>query len=503
MERPRAAVSRIVVIGAGLGGLAVAARLARLGHEVVVCERSTDVGGKVGVVHRDGFTFDTGPSLITLPAALRDLFLKTGKGIETVLDLQPLPQLARCVFPDGVALDVPNTGVVDVARAFQEAFGGRSGEQWRRFHDRAGDTWDVVRGPFVESAPEGRAALLRLATRRPLDMRRVAPGRTLSGLARRSFDDERLRMFVERYATYAGSDPRRSPAVLSVIPYVEQTFGGWYIDGGIRRVADAMQDRAHQRGVVIRAASDVTSVTVDGGRVSGVTLRDGEHLAADVVVSTIDASVLYGSLLPDARQQQRLASVPSSLSGFTLLLGLRGRSVDMPRHTVLFGPRYHAEFDAIFGRDARPVEDPTIYVATDGDDRHAPDGHEAWFVLVNAAPHGTGAHRVDWNAPGVADSYADHVLATMAARGLDVRDRVVTRVVRTPADLERDTASPGGSIYGMSSNGWLATTRRPRNRGPIPGLFLVGGTTHPGGGIPLVLLSAAIVADMIGRAPRH
>jgi len=154
--------------------------------------------------------------------------------------------------------------------------------------------------------------------------------------------------------------------------------------------------------------------------------------------------------------------------------------------------------DAVFGPDARPVDDPTIYISAPPD--AAPEGDEAWFVLVNAPRHGTGAGCVDWDAAGVAPAYAQRVLDLLAARGLDVRDRVLSARHLSPADLERETASPGGAIYGTSSNGWRAAFLRPRNRSPVPGLFLVGGSAHPGGGLPMVLMSAAIAADIIGRA---
>jgi phytoene dehydrogenase-like protein len=203
-----------------------------------------------------------------------------------------------------------------------------------------------------------------------------------------------------------------------------------------------------------------------------------------------------------ARRALRRAT--PSLSGFVLLLALRGRTPGLRHHTVLFPDDYDAEFDAVFGtgRHAgapRPVADPTVYVSAPDDPALRPDdAHESWFVLVNAPRHDPPA--MDWTAPGLAASYADRVLAVMAGRGLDVRDRVLWRELRTPADLERDTRAVGGSIYGTSSNGARAAFLRPANRSPVPGLFLVGGSAHPGGGLPLVGLSAAIVADLIGRA---
>jgi phytoene desaturase len=483
-----------------MGGLAVAARLARLRHQVTVCEQADHVGGKLAAHSQGGFTWDTGPSLLTLPAVYRDLFLKTGKNqpLEEVLNLKPLDSLARYRFPDGTWFDMPNTGVHAVSRALDDVLGSGAGTDWGRLYDRSADIWETVRGPFLTAAPTVRD-LLRMS-RSFRDVRTVAPWQTLRGLGRQYLRDPRLRLLLDRYATYSGSDPRMTPAALAVVPYVEQTFGGWYVQGGLHKLATAIHERAVLRGAEVRTSCDVAAVTLTGGRVNGVRLTTGEHLPADIVVANADATHLYGELLPQPRQLRRIRRTTPSLSGFRILLGLRGRTPTLQHHTVLFPDDYDAEFDAIFGRSPVPVPDPTIYVCAPDDAALRPDDeHEAWSLLVNAPRHGS----VDWDTPGLAERYADHVLEILARRGgpdFDVRDRIVHRVVLTPADLERDTRSCGGSIYGTSSNGRRAAFLRPANRSPIPGLFLVGGSAHPGGGLPLVGMSAAIVADMIGRA---
>jgi phytoene dehydrogenase-like protein len=210
------------------------------------------------------------------------------------------------------------------------------------------------------------------------------------------------------------------------------------------------------------------------------------------VVANADAQHVYRDLLPTPR---RLAAPHQrSLAGFVLLMGVRGRTPGLAHHNVFFPADYDAEFDAVFGtptRRPRPVDDPTVFVTVPDDPAVRPDGHEAWFVLVNAASQST----VDWTVPGRADRYADRVLEVLAARGTDVRERVAFREVRTPADLMRTANAPGGTIYG-TAGGLL----RPANRGPAPGVFLVGGSVHPGGGLPMVLLSARHVAELVGPA---
>ncbi|CAB4899382.1 MAG: phytoene desaturase [Actinobacteria bacterium] len=486
-------MARVVVVGAGLGGLAAAARLAAAGHAVTVLEQAPEVGGKLGWFARDGHGFDTGPSLVTLPQVLRDLFAATGAPLDDVLDLVRLDPAVTYRFADGSRFAVPGdlAGVREVL-----------GPEWSALLDRAGDIWRATEQPFLRSPLQGARTLARLA-RSADDVRTVAPWSSLRGLGAQYLTDPRLRVLLDRYATYSGSDPRRAPAALATVPWVEQAFGSWYVRGGLRRLALAVAERAAQCGAVVRTSTPVTRVLVEGGRTTGVQLAGGERVPADAVVVNADATALYDRLLPaDApvrRARATLARATPSSSGFVLLLALRGRTPDLAHHTVLFPDDYDAEFDGLF-TDPRPLADPTVYVSAPDDPATRPDeDSESWFVLVNAPRHEPG-RGVDWDAPGLADSYADRVLAVLARRGLDVRDRIRWREVRTPADLGRATGSVGGSIYGTSSNGARAAFLRPANASPLPGLYLVGGSAHPGGGLPLVTLSAEIVAGLVGPA---
>ncbi|HEX8629543.1 MAG TPA: phytoene desaturase family protein [Catenuloplanes sp.] len=478
-------MSRIVVVGAGVGGLTAAGRLAAAGHQVSVYEQADVVGGKLGRFTRDGFTFDTGPSLFTLPQVFDDL------GLDPV----PLDPVVRHVFPDGSTLDSSSDPSVFEAR-IAHAFGADAAADWQRLWRRAGRVWDASWRDILRTPLDSPLSLAGLAWRLG-DLAAIAPGRSLRGLGRRHLRDPRLRMLLDRYATYTGTDPRRAPAALVAVPYAELAFGGWYLPGGLGTLADALLARCTALGVPVRTGCAVTGIDAVGGRVHGVRLADGTRVPADVVVANVDALSLYRDLLPTPRRLARLAD--RSLAGFVLLLGVRGRS-GSAHHTVFFPGDYDAEFDAVFGDPgrgvpARPTADPTVFVTVADDPAVRPAGHEAWFVLVNAPRHGRALAAVDWRRPGLADAYADRVLDVLAARGVDVRDRVVFREVRTPADLADATATPGGAIYG-TAGGLL----RPPNRGPVDGLFLVGGSTHPGGGLPMVTLSAQIVADRIGPA---
>lgn len=485
-----------------MGGMTAAGRLAALGHQVHVIEAGSTPGGKCRSVDIEGHIFDTGPSLLTLPATYRDFFLKTGDPIP--VELQPVDPAFQYRFADGSAITLPNAPSQRIVHAIAEQVSEAAGSDWQALLRTAERMWDVSRGPFIESELSWHALLRRRTLLR--DLHAIAPWQTLAGLARTLLRDWRLRMILWRYATYTGSDPRRCPAVLSSIAYVEQTFGAWHIPGGVSRLADAVHQRCLDLGVTFGFDIPVTEILIDGQRVTGVRLSDGSEIAADVVVANADAGQVYSTLLPELARtrsaRRRLTRSEPSLAGFVILLGLRGRTPDdrhggLHHHTVLFPEDYTDEFDAIFTRH-EPVPDPTIYICAPEDAEMRPDDDsESWFILVNAPRHDD---RCNWNQVD-AQRYADHIIALIEARtGWAIRDRIAVQQVRTPADLEREVRAPGGSIYGTSSNGMSAAFLRAANRAPIDGLYCAGGSAHPGGGLPLVAISGEIVAEAIGRA---
>ncbi|MEZ5185870.1 MAG: phytoene desaturase family protein [Candidatus Nanopelagicales bacterium] len=490
-------MARVAVIGAGMGGLAVSARLSAQGHDVTVYEQADGPGGKNSGYARDGFRFDLGPSTLTLPAVYRDLFLKTGRSLEDSLDLQEVDPAYGYHFADGSAVTVPGAGVGACANALQDGLGGDAGHEWRTLLRRAGDIWGLTRSNVLGRPLDGYRDLLSLA-RSGRNLRTVAPWRTMRQLGDATLRDPRARMILDRYATYTGSDPRRSPAALVTIPFVEQTFGIWHVGGGLHTLALALHRRCLDLGVTFEFRTRVEAITTDPNGVTGVQVH-GQRQPGDLVVTDADARTVYGDLLQDPRAdgpRRRMSKMQPSFSGFVLLLAVEGRTPGIRHHNVWFPANYDAEFDQLFSKRPRPVADPAVYACVPDDPAMRPDASEAWFILVNAPAQQPPV--MDWSES--AEDYADHVLAVLAARGVELRDRIRFREIRTPLDLQRDTASPGGSIYGMSSNGRLSTVLRPSNRSPVPGLFLVGGSAHPGGGLPLVGMGAEIVADQIGRA---
>ena len=491
---------RIVVIGAGMGGMAAAARLAKLGHKVQLFEAGPRVGGKCWTEEISGYKFDIGPSLLTLPAVYRDLFLKTGKRLEHLVELLPVDPAFTYIFPDRKQVVFPNLSHSGTVKAISDNFGISAGDEWHKILSRAEAMWDASREDFIEGELRSIWPLIRRSNL-IRDLKTISPWRSLSSLIDSYTDNKYLKRIIARYATYTGSDPREVPAVLLTIAFVEEAFGAWHIKGGLGTLPKVLETRLRELGVEISFNSRVKALKMDGNRATGVVLADGREIESDIVISNSDANELYGSLVPkigaSRRARKSLRKATPSLSGFSILLGLTGKS-SLSHHTVFFPDDYDAEFDAIF-KAKRPPEDPAIYICNPKDPTMVPgEDHEAWFILINAPRHepNTGW---DWDTPGFKERYANSIIDILESRGLSIRERLEVMEIRTPADLERDVRAPGGSIYGTSSNGPRSAFWRAKNRSPIKNLYCVGGSAHPGGGLPLVALSAEIVTNAIAE----
>ena len=500
-----ASKERVAVIGAGMGGMCTAARLARAGYEVTVFESSDRHGGKCRTEWIGNYAFDTGPSLLTLPAVYRDFFQRTGDVMGRVVELQPVTPSFDYRFADASTVRFANLSRKETLAAIEESFGDLAAQEWDQIMRQAEAMWDVSREPFIESELRSVLSLLKRPTLLR-DLRVIAPWKTLREL---KVKDQRLRKILDRYATYSGSDPRVAPAVLASIAFVEEAFGAWHIKGGVGKLADAVYQRSLDRGVKFEFNTSVTQINHDGKATTGISLADGRVLDYSIVVANADSSTVYNKLITGKvkklrRERANLAKADPSLAGFSLLLGLRPSEnpTGLSHHNIFFPDDYDAEFVDIFDRK-KPVQDPTIYLCApqDGSMVKHP-GHEAWFVLVNAPRHDL-IDGFDWNNAEFNHRYAMQIIDSLEARGVAIRDRLEVLEIRTPADLERTVAAPGGAIYGTSSNGARSAFMRAKNRSPLKGLYCVGGSAHPGGGLPLVGLSAEIVTQAIVGKARH
>lgn len=497
-------MANIVIIGAGIGGMSAAARLAKAGHEVTIYENSDRSGGKCRTEWFGDYAFDTGPSLLTLPAVYRDLFLKTGKRIEHVLNIKPVDPAFNYHFSDGSSVLFPNLSNPNTYNEIEKSYGLVASNQWKELIDRAERMWEVSREPFIESELNSIFSLLK---RKNLlrDIKEIAPFTSLRKLSEKLKLDPHLQMIVDRYATYTGSDPRSAPAVLLTIAFVESTFGAWHIEGGVGQLSTALEQRCSDLGVKFKFNTLVSQILVNNNHATGIKTSNGKEFKADLVVANSDAEYIYNKLLANnvnaARSERRkLKFATKSLSGFSLLLGLdnsKGKAVPIDHHNVYFPNNYDAEFDDVFTKQI-PVQDPTIYICAPKDPRMTKgENKEAWFVLVNAPRHQV-VGGWDWREGGT--EYAQKIIRKLDDLGLNVSSRLDFMKYRTPADLENYAMAPGGSIYGSSSNSAASAFLRTKNRSKIKGLFCVGGSSHPGGGLPLVGISAEIVAHAIGKA---
>ena len=487
----------IAVIGAGIGGLCTAARLAKAGHKVTIFEASDRTGGKCRTEWIGRYAFDTGPALLTLPAVYRDFFQRTGEVMGRVLEIEEVSPSFDYRFHDGKSVQFANLSRKQTLAAIEESLGRDAAAEWDRVMLQAEAMWDVSREPFIESELKSPLSLLK-RPRLLRDLKIISPWKSLRGIG---IQNPYLAKIMDRYATYSGSDPRVAPAVLSTIAFVEEAFGAWHIKGGIGTLAEKITERCEKLGVEIRLNSYVEEITLNRGRVNGLVVNGSTH-SFDRVVANADAQFVYEKLLPSIKKvvkvRKQLAKQEPSLAGFSLLLGLKPTGAQsLNHHTILFPENYDLEFESIFTTKT-PVEKPTIYICAPHDPLMVKDeGHEAWFVLVNAPRHSNSGEGFDWSDENFKRQYANSIIDQIEAAGISIRDRLEVLEIRTPLDLQVSVNAPGGSIYGTSSNGARSAFARAKNRSPIKGLYLVGGSAHPGGGLPLVGLSAEMVANAI------
>ena len=483
----------IVIIGGGIGGLSAAVHLATAGRKVIVFEQNAAVGGKMSQFEAAGFRWDTGPSVITMRTVFEDLWRSAGQRLEDDLTLLPVDPLTRYFYGDGVVLDVRREpAAMDAAIAAIEP---ADVQGYRDFLAYAAEIHRITAPVFVESGPPSLASL-RYAN--PLDLLRIDPWLTLDQAIARRVRSRHMRQMLGRFATYVGASPYQAPATLAVVAHVELAGGIWYPRGGIYRIAEAMRALAQRCGVTVHTASPVAQVLVRDGAACGVQLADGTEQLAAAVVSNVDVATTYRKLLPPqakvTRRAAALARRETSCSGFVLMLGVEGVHPALAHHNIFFADDYMREFNDIF-RKGIPPEKPTVYVAitSKSDPDHAPAGCENWFVLVNAPPISA---RFDWNMH--AADYRARVLETLAQNGYNLTGRIRAERMLTPLDLERMSGAWRGALYGISSNAALNAFRRPNNRcADVPGVYFAGGTTHPGGGVPMVILSGRVAASMV------
>lgn len=485
----------VAIIGGGLGALSGAIRLATLGFSVQLFEKNPKIGGKVNEVILGGYRFDTGASLVTMPAVIDELFRFAGVERADYFDIVPIEPICRYFFPDGSVMDA--SADTEKMKTAIKALSPEDVEAYDRFLEYAERIHDLTAEVFMFTPIHEFRKLMRLRHFRTLlRLHQIDPFRTVHGAVSHFFSDPRLIQLFDRYATYNGSDPFQAPATLNIIPYIEYGLGGYYIKGGIYRLVEALEQLAQERGVQIRTAAKVQRICHDGKRVNGVVVN-GESVDADYVLCGADAVVAAAELIDvDPPGREPLDGLEPSLSGMVFLWGIKGESPRLAHHNIIFSGDYSTEFRQIF-RHQRVPDDPTVYIAITSktDTAHAPVGSENWFVLLNMPYLAPGQN---WQQEVA--RMREVVLTKLKKLGLDLADRIAVEQVYTPEDFAELYGSNQGSIYGVSSNSRTTAFRRFPNRSRhLEGLYFAGGSVHPGGGIPLVILSGKMAATLIAE----
>ena len=501
----------VIVVGAGAGGVAAAADLARLGARVTVLERASAPGGKMRRVIADGAAIDAGPTVFTMRWIFERLFRDCGARLEDHLELTPADILARHAWRSGARLDL-FADIDKSAAAIAEFAGEKDAAGYRAFCARSADIYKTLSQTFIASEKPSSPIDLawRVGFSRLDALLRTAPLKSMSAAIGDYFEDPRLRQLFGRYATYVGSSPFLAPATLMLVAHVEQE-GVWRVNGGMHAVARALQRLGEAHGAVYRFDSHVAGIVVENGRARGVVLSNGERLDADAVVFNGDANAVASCILG---QQAAGAVAPTprearSLSAITWCARAATRGFPLVHHNVFFAEDYAAEFDAIFRRRTLP-ETPTVYVCAQdrGDNGLADNGaSERLLILINAPPDG------DFRAFSEAElcRFADRAFDLLSASGLEIDRESATHVRTAPHDFEKLFPATGGALYGLASHGANATFQRPASATKLPGLYLAGGSVHPGAGVPMAAMSGRLAAARViedlaaahsGRRPR-
>jgi phytoene desaturase len=502
-------MKNVVVIGGGLGGLSTAVQLASKGWAVTLVEAQANLGGKLQLVEQDGYRFDRGASTITMPWVFEQVYRNCGVDPADYVEFYRVEPGAKNVFADGhvVHMQANLEKMADEIAVFSPA----DAKQLRAFFARSALYYDISEQQFLYKL------MLRLRDKMKPSLLRamvtIRPWESVERLLQRYFAHPNTIQLLARYATYVGSSPYQTPAVFSMMAHLEQQLGIWGVRGGTHALVRGFERLARELGVTILTSTRVEQIVVQDGITTGVCVRrlanvcglrhseNTEFLAADVVVANADALTVYSKLIAEPHRPSmsnaKIAKVEPSLSGFVLLLGVRRRFEGLQHHNIWFPRDYAAEFEAIFQRQTAP-DDPTLYICWNGysEPNSAPEGCSNLFILVNA-PY----NNPNWNWHEEAANYRDKIIQLLEQKLGPFEADIEVEQRYHPGMLEADTGAYRGAIYGMSSNSFNQAFFRHANQSPdIRNLWFVGGSTHPGGGTPIVTLSGTLVAEAIANS---
>lgn len=482
---------KAAVVGSGVGGMAIAIRLAVKGYKVTVFEQASKVGGKLNELRMDGFRFDTGPSLFTLPSLVDELFALGGNEGSTNFKYHKLENVTRYFYPDGKVLN----SWADPQRFAQEAEAvlGEPAQNIEKYLAECNDLYRLTADMFMFSPfPTWQGFKSKEAQEIGKNLKTLKAFETMHQVNSRSFKQEQTVQLFDRFATYNGSNPYKAPGTLTIIPHLEHNVGAYFPERGMYSIAEAMHEFAVKLGVKFELGCAVQRIDYEGNKILGV-LVNGVSEAFDIVVNNTDIFTAYLGLMPDRKLSWFYKRQKPSSSALIFYWGVKGTYSKLDLHNILFSGDYQGEFKILEKKGIS--SDPTVYIFISSkvvnDD--APEGHENWFVMVNA-PDDTGQ---DWEEI-IKATRLNIIKKIKQDIGIDIEPSIVCEDILTPPLIEQKTGSYRGALYGISSNNkFAAFSRHPNRSKSINGLYFTGGSVHPGGGIPLCLASAKIVDNYI------
>ncbi|MEM9830866.1 MAG: 1-hydroxycarotenoid 3,4-desaturase CrtD [Bacteroidota bacterium] len=483
---------RVGIVGAGIAGIASAIRLANKGYQVDVYEANAYPGGKLSEIRLGDYRFDAGPSLFTLPELVEELFTLSGERVENHFAYQQLPVACHYFYEDGTFLKAYADREKFLAEVTQKT--DESPEAIQSALDRSAHLYDTLSDLFMKrSLHRWQTFVNQKALRAYSKLHRLDFFRSMHQANEQQFEDERVVQLFNRYATYNGSDPYQAPATMNIIPHLEFNIGAFFPTEGMYSITYSLFELAKRQGVQFHFESKVEEISLDASSVKGLKVDD-EAKTYDLVVSNMDVVNTYRKLLTNSKPPTRLLNQPKSSSALIFYWGVNHTFPQLDLHNIFFSQNYQQEFKHIFQKKAI-YHDPTVYVNITAkykpDD--APPNCENWFTMINV-PNNTGQ---DWND---LISQARRSIINKLSRLLntDLSSKIVCEDILDPRNIESRTSSSQGALYGNSSNNRYAAFLRHANFSrKIKGLYFCGGSVHPGGGIPLSLLSAKIAVDQI------
>lgn len=488
-------MKKALIIGSGVGGLATAIRLACKGYEVSVFESASGPGGKLNNLQIGSYRFDRGPSLFTMPGFVEDLFHLAGERPEDHFRYQRIPVSCNYFWEDGTflrAFSEPDIFSLEVEKVL-----GVPAKVTEDYLNRSRSLYELTGHIFLDRSLHRTKSWLRSdVVRAFLNLPLRALRHSLNDYNERTLKNAKLVQLFNRYATYNGSDPYQAPAMLSVIPHFEFNVGTFLPEGGMYDITKALYGLAVRKGVQFHFETEVDEIIVQGKTARGIRISEHEHYA-DVIVSNMDITPTYRRLLKKMPAPESTLAQPGSSSALIFYWGITKSFERLHLHNIFFSDNYAAEFDSIF-RKGEIYHDPTVYVSITSKyvEKDAPPGGENWFILLNAPPH----DGRDWDER-VKAARQNLIQKVSRHLGTDIGPLIEEEQVWTPAQIQLDTSSHRGSLYGTSSNNRMAAfLRHPNFSRQLRNLYFCGGSVHPGGGIPLCLQSARIVSELIPKA---